>query len=137
MNKIQFKDGDKVICHDGEYNGVKGEVLGIIITNNIGTMYNVMFEDYTQHPFWGEELELAKKEKIKKRKLPTLKQAFKDAEREEVERVISAEYLCGLSTFLDMYLNPTKKQKKAIQMMADFDKEKGLSELLKVEQYGK
>lgn len=77
------------------------------------------------------------KEKVEKKKLPTLKRAFKDAEREEVERVVSAEYLCGLSTFLDMYLNPTKKQKKAIQMMADFDKEKGLSELLEVEQYGK
>ena len=133
MSKIKFKAGDRIICKDKEFENIEGEILGVIINNGDATLYNVWLDNGEQQPFWEDELEFVKEVKAKKKKMPSLKQVSKEAEQEERDRIFTIEYLNGLNAFINMALNPTKKQKKAIRMMFDFDKENGLTELIKGE----
>lgn len=70
---MKFKIGDKVICDDGKYK-FKGKITGRFLGGNT---YCVTNENQTMI-FFDNEME--------KEKHITLKQAFKDAEKEKAEQ---------------------------------------------------
>lgn len=111
---MKFKIGNKVMCNDGIYNNVIGKIVKCDEKYNT---YTISFKKPIGKNYWAYNdyaycWEFYEPFISKVRKMPTFKQANKDAIKEEYERETTANVLKEACAFLDKTFGGVKKNGK-------------------------
>ena len=111
---MKFKIGDKVICNDNTHRNEVGKIVKI---DERYKTYTVSFKKTNSENYWSYNnysycWEFFEPFILKVKKLPTFKQADKDAIKEEYERETTANVLKEACAFLDETFGGVKKNGK-------------------------
>lgn len=123
---MKFKVGDRIKLNENYYledfRNATGTVLEIRVYDiivKLDSKYKAWDIDNYKNILYVLENELQKIDKPKKRKLPTLNEAFKDAEREKLENETLNNFINAMWKGMDLVLKskPTKREKQFLEEM--------------------